>query len=381
MSETIAKGFTRLENGTDLATILKLPAGLQGPYLYLISRRGLKDPCVHPGELMGVIGRGWTQTKEAVAALLELGLIEQKETGHVFAPKSGRILERKVDRFSKRKPDRESERTSDRNSDRESNRNSDFEEAENPATDANDEATKEGNGSEGSEGSEGRPSTTAVEEADQDQNSSPEHPKTEEPPPPARVLPPVAPGRLASFGPRDPDPKPVPSQAQARNRPTGCEALSAAREENYMLLAAYFDRPNMSRYPEVLKEWQGSAASWTQFPTPYLEIVLNTARGLRPGVTESGPGFSVLALSNPSSLKIPDDIRAVLAQSRPSSAPPALRNSAAPRNPGVWLKGDGTPITVLEWYEDGACLTDRGDFPTALTRAWKPLLPLEMEAV
>jgi hypothetical protein len=71
-------GFTRLENETDLATVLALPAALQGPYLYLLSRRNYKRSGVPWSDVAEACHLSRASTFKALRRLKDRGLASQK---------------------------------------------------------------------------------------------------------------------------------------------------------------------------------------------------------------------------------------------------------------------------------------------------------------
>lgn len=75
-------GFTRLDNDTDVATLLSLPNALVQPYLFLLARARLSRAGAHWGEVAAGINRSQTQTHLALCALKERGLAQ--ETGGLW---------------------------------------------------------------------------------------------------------------------------------------------------------------------------------------------------------------------------------------------------------------------------------------------------------
>ena len=73
---TVGRGYTKLDNATDLQIIAALPNALVKPYLFLISKRGLRVKTVHWGEVAAFCGRGQVQTFQALKQLADLGLAE-----------------------------------------------------------------------------------------------------------------------------------------------------------------------------------------------------------------------------------------------------------------------------------------------------------------
>lgn len=66
-------GYTNLDNDTDLTILADLPNALVKPALFLMSRRSLRQPAAHWGEVAAFCKRGQTQTSEALTALAGLG--------------------------------------------------------------------------------------------------------------------------------------------------------------------------------------------------------------------------------------------------------------------------------------------------------------------
>lgn len=70
-------GFTRLDNDTDVATLLSLPNALVQPYLFLLARARLSRAGAHWGEVAAAVNRSQTQTHLALRALKERGLAQE----------------------------------------------------------------------------------------------------------------------------------------------------------------------------------------------------------------------------------------------------------------------------------------------------------------
>lgn len=73
----IPAGFTRLDNETDVVTLLGLPNALVQPYLFLLTRARLSRPGAHWGEIAAAIDRSQTQIHAALRALKDRGLAEE----------------------------------------------------------------------------------------------------------------------------------------------------------------------------------------------------------------------------------------------------------------------------------------------------------------
>ena len=73
---TVGRGYTKLDNATDLQIIAALPNALVKPYLFLISKRSLRMKMVHWGEVAAFCGRGQAQTFQALKQLADLGLAQ-----------------------------------------------------------------------------------------------------------------------------------------------------------------------------------------------------------------------------------------------------------------------------------------------------------------
>lgn len=104
-----AKGnWTKLDNATDMAALYALPNALLKPALCLLEHRHMRP--LHWGEIASTIGRGATQTREALSRLAELGYdVSDGDTWAWAKSAASRKSVRKV----ARKPVRKSERKSD----------------------------------------------------------------------------------------------------------------------------------------------------------------------------------------------------------------------------------------------------------------------------
>lgn len=75
-----SRGYTRLDNATDLRLLGELPNALVKPALFLMSRRCLRQPGARWPEIAEFSGRSQTQIAEALSKLAALGLAES-DTG------------------------------------------------------------------------------------------------------------------------------------------------------------------------------------------------------------------------------------------------------------------------------------------------------------
>lgn len=74
VQETPNRGYTKLDNATDLAVLGELPIALVKPYLFLLSKRKLAHNSVYWGEVAAFCGRSQTQTAAALQQLKKRGL-------------------------------------------------------------------------------------------------------------------------------------------------------------------------------------------------------------------------------------------------------------------------------------------------------------------
>ena len=194
-----------------------------------------------------------------------------------------------------------------------------------------------------------------VQNPSQDQNPTPTRSSTG-----PRLTPPA---KLGGF---NPQPKPVPSQAQDEITRTGLEDVPggasgpspiAPRDQAINALKRILSAPRNIDQQQHIPAWLEA------HPLEYvLEVIAEITNG--DGVKTSGVGLLITALNTPGSSSVPDRLRLGLKRSR------AGLTFTLERKRGWYRLANNRHEHVERWDADGIAHTLEGKFAPAMTRMW-----------